>query len=53
MVLCSETGCFALQKACFYRVKGAVLPCKTVEAIMHYTSDGYAIAILLSDLFSY
>lgn len=53
MVLCSETGCFALQKACFCRVKEPVLPYENVGTIMHYTSDGYAIAILLSDLLSY
>lgn len=53
MVLCSETGCFALQKACFCRVKEPVLPYENVETVMHYTSDGYAIAILLSDLLSY
>ena len=53
MVLCSETGCFALQKACFCRVKGAVLTYENVGTVMNYTSDGYAIAILLSDLLSY
>lgn len=48
-----KTGCFALQKACFCRVKGAVLPYENVGTVMHYTSGGYAIAILLSDLLSY
>ena len=53
MVLCSEPGCFALQKGCFCRVKERVLPYENVGTVVHYTSDGYAIAILLSDLLSY
>lgn len=51
MVLCSETGCFALQKACFCRVKGAVLLYENVGTVMRYTSDGYAIATFLEYIY--
>ena len=46
-----KTGCFALQKACFCRVKGAVLPYENVGTVMRYTSDGYAIATFLEYIY--
>ena len=41
------------QNPLFYTTKEPVLPYENVGTVMHYTSDGYAIAILLSDLLSY